>query len=70
MKNIYLILAGILLLTGCSQKSPEMIYTHDIAYNSHLDQYNADQTIRNHHAKTKELQGEVDDLMDDYQNDK
>jgi len=55
-----------LLLTGCSVKNiPDYTYTEKKSYQSHQRQYNFDQRLHQHHDNINELQGEVNQLMDD-----
>jgi len=55
-----------LLLTGCSVKnSREYKYTQKKSSESHQKQYRFDNNLHNHHNNIKNLQGEVDDLLND-----
>jgi len=55
-----------LLLTGCGVKNtPDYKYTQKKSSDSHKRQYDFDQKNHNHHNNIKNLQGEVDDLLND-----
>jgi len=67
--KIIQILLMFLFLTGCSVRSikttPDYKYTEKKSYQSHQKQYNFDQNLHEHHNNIKNLQGEVDDLLND-----
>lgn len=55
-----------LVLTGCSLKNtPDYKYTEKKSYESHQKQYKFDQRLHEHHDDINELQGEVNQLVDD-----